>query len=83
MEREAESITDGIRGILLERSGYTTKMLEFVPTEHTPKNNMLIGTKHEKKIDVESYSKQLAAIKEFYGIKEHRLESLLAAEFNS
>ena len=77
IEREAELITDGIRGILLEKSGYTTKMLEFVPTEHTPKNNMLIGTKHEKKVAAENYSQQLAALKEFYGIKEHRLEKLL------
>jgi hypothetical protein len=29
---------------VLERSGYATKLFEFVPTEHTPKeNNMLVG----------------------------------------
>jgi SAM-dependent methyltransferase len=45
LERTAETLTDGIRSMLLETQGYSTKMLEFVSTEHTPKNNMLISTK--------------------------------------
>jgi hypothetical protein len=31
--------------MLLENSGYSTKMFEFVPTEHTPKNNLLVAIK--------------------------------------
>ena len=45
LERTAETITDGLRSLLLERSGYATKLFEFVPVEHTPKNNMLVGTR--------------------------------------
>lgn len=75
LEREAESITDGLRALLLERSGYSTKLFEFVSTEHTPKNNMIVGTRGAKR--AENIDEQIDAIKEFYGIKEQRLESLL------
>ena len=77
LEREAETLTDGLRALLLEKSGYSTKLFEFVSTEHTPKNNMIVGTRHEKKVDIESLDAQIKSIKEFYGIKEQRLEKLL------
>ena len=77
LEREAESLTDGMRAILLERSGYQAKIFEFIGTEHTPKNNMLVGTKHNRKTDYETYDMQIADLKEFYGIREQRLEELL------
>jgi SAM-dependent methyltransferase len=77
LEREAESLTDGLRALLLERSGYSSKIFEFIPTEHTPKNNMIVGTRHERKVDVENFDKEICEIKNFYGIKEQRLENLL------
>ncbi len=77
LEREAESITDGLRALLLEKSGYATKLFEFVSTEHTPKNNMIVGTKHKKNVDAENLTNQIQAIKSFYGIKEQKLDSLL------
>ena len=77
LEREAETITDGLRSLLLEKSGYSTKLFEFISTEHTPKNNMIVGTRHEKTVDTEKLSEQIKAIKEFYGIREQRLENLL------
>ena len=77
LEREAESITDGLRALLLEKSGYQTKLFEFVSTEHTPKNNMIVGTKQKKKFDVEKLDEQINSIKDFYGINEQKLEKLL------
>lgn len=77
LEREAETITDGLRSLLLEKSGYATRLFEFIATEHTPKNNMLVGVKTEKTIDADKLSEQIKTIKEFYGIKEQRLENLL------
>ena len=77
LEREAESLTDGLRALLLEKSGYSTKLFEFISTEHTPKNNMIVGTKHEKNVDAEKLGEQINSIKEFYGISNHRLENLL------
>ena len=78
LEREAETITDGLRSLLLERSGYATKIFEFIATEHTPKNNMIVGTKQSKNTDAEKLHEQIKAIKDFYGIKTQKLESLLA-----
>jgi SAM-dependent methyltransferase len=77
LEREAESITDGLRALLLEKSGYQTKLFEFVSTEHTPKNNMIVGTLQKKKTDAAKFDDEVKAIKDFYGIKEQRLENLL------
>ncbi len=80
LERTAETITDGLRSLLLERSGYTTKLFEFVATEHTPKNNMLVGTRNPKHSNPEKAAKQIAEIKSFYGIGKQRLEDLLQSQ---
>ena len=77
LEREAESITDGLRALLLEKSGYSTKLFEFVSTEHTPKNNMIVGTRQKNTANAEKLDEQIDSIKDFYGIKEQRLEGLL------
>jgi SAM-dependent methyltransferase len=77
LEREAESITDGLRALLLEKSGYATRVFEFISTEHTPKNNMIVGTRGEKKANAEKLGEQIKSIKDFYSIKEQRLEKLL------
>src|SRR5215204_4068273 len=77
LEREAESITDGLRALLLEKSGYQTKLFEFIATEHTPKNNMIVGTRQKNKPDAAKFDAEVKAIKDFYGIKEQRLEKLI------
>jgi SAM-dependent methyltransferase len=77
LEREAETLTDGLRALLLERSGYSTKIFEFISTEHTLKNNMIVGTRTGRKANFEKLDEQIRAIKEFYRIKEQRLENLL------
>ena len=74
-ERQAEIITDGIRALLMEAHGYTTKVFEFISTEHTSKNLMIVGTKGKKNADV---LEKIEAIKKAYGIKSHYLETLLA-----
>ena len=77
LERTAETITDGLRSLLLERSGYATKLFEFISVEHTPKNNMLVGTRLKKSSDPEPCDRQIAEVKNLYGISEHHLEKLL------
>lgn len=77
LERTAETLTDGLRSLLLERSGYSTKLFEFVALEHTPKNNMLVGTRLKKPAEPEQFEQQIAEIKAFYGIEKQHLETLL------
>ena len=79
--QEAEMITDGLRALLLEANGYQTQVFEFVALEHTSKNKMILAIKKQisaqQKDDV---LEQISAIKTFYGIKEHCLETLLAGK---
>jgi len=77
LERTAETLTDGLRALLLERSGYAAKLFEFIATEHTPKNNMLVGTKVANAAGSDKAAAQIQELKKFYGIKEQRLEALL------
>lgn len=80
--QEAEMITDGLRALLLEVSGYTTQIFEFVSLEHTSKNKMILGIKERNPVKKAELLTQIREIKQFYGIREHCLESLLQAEQN-
>jgi SAM-dependent methyltransferase len=77
LEREAESVTDSLRALLLEHAGYRVKVFEFISTEHTRKNTMIAGIKREGGHESEAAWKQYQALKEFYGIRAQRLEQLL------
>lgn len=77
LERMAETITDGLRSMLLERSGYSTKLFEFISTEHTPKNNMLVGTRVTEPANTSAIESRIKDIMDLYGITEQRLEILL------
>ena len=78
--QEADMVTDSLRALLLEAHGYRTRILEFVSLEHTSKNKMILAIRHAAPDKRDALLAQIAAIKAFYGIKEQRLESLLAAE---
>jgi SAM-dependent methyltransferase len=81
LERQAEIITDGLRALIMESQGYKTRIFEFVSTEHTPKNLLIVGKKGtiipaEKQKILENIRK----IKELYGIGRHYLEDLLNSQ---
>ena len=81
MGQEAEMVTDSLRAMLLEASGYQTQVFEFVSLEHTSKNKMILAVKRAAGIDVAAREKlleQIRDIKAFYGIREQCLESLLS-----
>lgn len=76
--QQAEMLTDSLRALLLEANGYRTKVFEFVSLEHTNKNKMILAVKQENPGDKQAVLEQITAIKLFYGIDEHCLETLLA-----
>ena len=79
IEREAELLTDGLRAMLLEQNGYSTKVFEFVPTQHTPKNTMIVAVRRESEGPPATViSAEIEQLKGLYGIREQRLENLLA-----
>lgn len=73
-ERQAELVTDGIRSLLLEYKGYRTRVFEFIDTEHTPKNLLIVGTKARPD---HSALEKVQSIKKDFGIEYHYLEKLL------
>jgi len=77
LERTAETITDGLRALILECEGYKTKLFEFVPTEHTPKNNMLAATRGATIKAADEAARQVGIIMDTFGIEHQRLARLL------
>ncbi len=77
LERHAEMLTDGIRAMILEYYGYTTRVFEFISDAHTPKNVMIVA---EKKSKAESQKQEilnkLKEAKTYFGIGSHYLEKL-------
>lgn len=80
-ERTAETLTDGIRSMLLEASGYKTKMFEFVATEHTPKNNLLVARRSANRAPENNFDR-IAEICDSFGIGHQRLAFLLGRKEN-
>ena len=75
-ERTAETVTDGLRALLLEESGYRSKIFEFVPSEHTPKNNMITAVRGGKR-DKSFITSQIDGLLDTFSISHQRLHSLL------
>jgi hypothetical protein len=76
--QEAEMLTDGLRALLLEASGYDTQVFEFIALEHTNKNKMILAVKRAVPRAADEVRQQIADIKAFYGIQTQCLEQLLA-----
>jgi len=78
--QEAEMLTDGLRALLLDASGYDTQVFEFISLEHTNKNKMILAVKRAQPKAPGEVLRQIAEIKQFYGIREQCLETLLKAD---
>ena len=76
-ERQAELLTDALRALILEKNGYKTRVFEFISTEHTPKNVMIVGVKKKQIVNKSEISEQIQQLKEMYGIEYHYLERLM------
>jgi hypothetical protein len=72
-------LTDALRALLLQAHGYDTQVFEFVSLEHTQKNKMILATRRAQPLPAEPVYAQIRALKDFYAVREHCLETLLAA----
>jgi hypothetical protein len=77
--QQADMLTDALRALLLQAHGYDTQVFEFVSPEHTQKNKMILATKRAQPLPAEPVYAQIRALKDFYQVREHCLETLLAA----
>ncbi len=79
LERQAEMVTDGLRSLILEYCGYSTKVFQFISNTHTPKNVMIVAEKKSKTdIQKQKILKKIIDSKQYFGIGYHHLEKLMA-----
>ncbi len=87
LERQAELLTDSIRGLILEKYGYRSSIMEFISAEHTGKNLMIVAYKTADYVAEESYiiqkQQEIESLKKMFGIEYHQLEKLLDSNQNS
>ena len=72
-------VTDSMRALLLETCGYEARVFEFVSLEHTSKNKMILARRRDDGLAAGARARaELAELKDFYGVREQTLETLLA-----
>ena len=81
--QQAEMVTDSLRALWLQASGYDAQVFEFVALEHTSKNKMILATRRPADAPGEARRRsearqQIDELKAFYGVREHQLEALLS-----
>lgn len=78
-ERQAEIVTDTIRALMLEAYGYQTRVMEFIATDHTPKNLLITAVKKTREgLPIQKYLDKVEALKKQFGIEKQQLEVLLS-----
>ncbi len=80
VERQAEMVTDGLRALILEAYGYTTRVFEFISDAHTPRNVMITGQRNPRPpspAEATALRESIHAAKARFGIGTHYLETAL------
>ena len=78
--QEAEMVTDTLRALWLEASGYDAQVFEFISLEHTSKNKMILAVKQKTPATPGPVLAQIQSLMDFYGIRRQALEALLKGE---
>ncbi len=79
-ERFAALATDSLRALWLESQGYKTQIVEFIETEHTPKNLLIRATKSTNSARVVAARAEFDAFRSWLGLRELHLNALEEAE---
>ena len=77
IDRMAESITDTLRSMYLEASGYETRIQEFISLDHTLKNLLIIASKQADRGTSEQLFQKALEFEQLFGIRHQRLGDLL------
>lgn len=83
-EKLAALVTDALRAQVLEICGYRSQVIEFIDTEHTPKNILIKAVKRQSKLsqtDLYNAVQQYDLLKSQFGIQSFYLEQLLGKRF--
>ncbi|WP_339731238.1 SAM-dependent methyltransferase [uncultured Gimesia sp.] len=83
-EKTAALVTDALRSLALEICGYRAQVIEFIDTEHTPKNLLIKAVKRQSELSVRDLHElvgQYESLKGQFGIESFYLERALGARF--
>jgi Methyltransferase domain len=75
-ERFADTLTDGLRASLLMREGYRVDVMQFVGSQHTPRNTLLRGVRISSRISGGSAQREYDELVDAWGVRP-RLGELL------
>jgi SAM-dependent methyltransferase len=75
MQKQADLITDNARVMLLRSQGYQVDVIDFVASEHTPKNTLIAATRKAK--PSREHLQQYEAYKKAFGFSGIKLERLM------
>jgi len=78
-ERLADTLTDGLRASLLRQQGYKVDVVQFVESQHTPRNTMLRATRTSRPVAGGGVRKEYDELVAAWGITP-RLAVLLGAD---
>jgi len=70
-ERIAALVTDALRAEWLECMGYTVQVMEFIETEHTPKNLLIRAVKSNRPAAVRNAAADYAAFRDYWHASPH------------
>jgi SAM-dependent methyltransferase len=77
VDRMTETVTDTLRCLYLEAWGYQTRLQEFVGTEHTAKNLLIVASRTRKPGPREDLVERALEFQHRFGIQQQRLGTLL------
>jgi len=83
-EKTAALVTDALRALVLEICGYRTQVVEFIDTEHTPKNLLIKAVRRKSElnsIDLRNTVQQYESLKSQFGVQDFYLERVLGKRF--
>ena len=77
-ERLADTLTDGLRASLLRQQGYRVEVVQFVESQHTPRNTMLRAVRTGGPVKGGSVRKEYDELVDAWGVRP-KLAELLEA----
>ncbi len=80
--QQCDMLTDSMRALLMQAHGYRSKVIEFISSEHTSKNKMIIGIL-DAKVDRNQAAAEYQQLKSLFGIHKQTLEQLLVVTAHS
>ncbi len=79
-ERFAALMTDSLRARALDAVGYSAQLIEFIDTEHTPKNIMIRAVRRSSSEDVQRRALgEYVHFRDSLGVREFRLQTACGA----